>query len=71
LVAISLHSSEVRDAPLAPSPYHLASVGGTGKLYVSSAEQPNVWVVDQKNLAVLGKVSIGGKGHQMALAPGS
>lgn len=58
LVAINLHSLEKREAPLAPAPYHLASVGGTGKLYVSSAEQPNVWVVDQKDLVVLGKISI-------------
>jgi YVTN family beta-propeller protein len=71
LVAVSLHTSQVREVLLDPAPYHLASVGGTGKIYVSSAEQPNVWVIDQKDLAVLGKVSIGGKGHQMALAPGS
>ena len=58
LVAINLHSLEKREAPLAPAPYHLASAGGTGKLYVSSAEQPNVWVVDQKDLVVLGKISI-------------
>ena len=71
LVAIALPSSKVRKVNLAPSPYHLASIGGTGKLYISSAEQPNVWVIDQNDLSVLGKVSIGGKGHQMALAPGS
>ncbi len=71
LVAINLHSLEKREAPLAPAPYHLASVGGTGKLYVSSAEQPNIWVVDQKDLVVLEKISIGGKGHQMVLSPGT
>ncbi len=71
LVAISLRTAEKREAPLAPAPYHLASVGATGKLYVSSAEQPNVWVVDQKDLVLLGKISIGGKGHQMVLSPGS
>jgi YVTN family beta-propeller protein len=71
LVAISLRTAEKRDALLAPAPYHLASIGATGKLYVSSAEQPNIWVVDQKDLVVLGKISIGGKGHQMVQAPGS
>lgn len=71
LVAIDLRTAKVRESSLAPAPYHLATVGGTGKLYVSSAGQPNIWVVDQKDLVVLGKISIGGKGHQMALSPGS
>ncbi len=71
LVAIDLRTSTVRESSLAPSPFHLATVGGTGKLYVSSAGQPNIWVIDQKDLVVLGKISIGGKGHQMALSPGS
>ena len=71
LVAVSLHTAEVREAPIGPAPYHLASIGGTGKLYVSSAEQPNIWVVDQENLSVIGKIPIGGKGHQMVIAPGT
>ncbi|GBE42678.1 cytochrome D1 heme domain protein [bacterium BMS3Bbin10] len=71
LVAIDLSTAKKREASVVPAPYHLASVGNTGKLYISSAEQPSVWVVDQKNLAVLGKISIGGKGHQMVLSPGS
>jgi len=71
LVAINLSTAKTREVPLAPAPYHLASVDGTGKLYISSAGQPNIWVIDQKNLAVLGKISIGGRGHQMALSSGS
>lgn len=71
LFAIGLHTAEVREAPIGPAPYHLASIGGTGKLYVSSAEQPNIWVVDQENLSVIGEIQIGGKGHQMVMAPGS
>ncbi len=71
LVAINLGTAKSRTLALAPAPYHLASIGKTGKLYVSSADQPDIWVVDQKNLAVIGKISIGGKGHQMALSPGS
>ena len=54
-----------------PAPYHLASIGATGKLYVSSAEQRNIWVVDQENLSVIGNIPIGGKGHQMVLSPGT
>lgn len=71
LIAIDLATAKIRSLLLAPSPYHLASIGATGKLYVSSAEQPNIWVVDEKDLVVLGKIVIGGKGHQMALSPGS
>lgn len=71
LVALNLHTAEMREAPLGPAPYHLASIGDTGKLYVSAADQPKVWVVDQKSLSVLGEIPIGGKGHQMVLAPGT
>jgi len=71
LVAIDLHTAQRRETSLTPAPYHLASIADTGKLYVSSAGQPKIWVVDQKDLAVLGKIAIGGRGHQMALAPGS
>jgi len=71
LVAIDLKTSAQRDVTLAPEPYHLATIGSTGKLYVSSADQPDIWVVDQKSLSVTGIVPIGGKGHQMVLSPGS
>ncbi len=69
LVAITLASADRREVTLAPAPYHLASVGSTGKLYVSSAGKPNVWVVDQQDLSVLGTIPIGARGHQMALSP--
>lgn len=71
LVAVGLHTLEIRRAPIGPTPYHLASVGATGKLYVSSVEQPDIWVVDQEDLSVIGKIPIAGKGHQMVMAPGS
>lgn len=67
LVAIDLGQGRVRSRPLAPSPYHLAAVRGTGKLYVSSAEEPKIWVVDQESLATLGEIPIRGKGHQMTV----
>jgi DNA-binding beta-propeller fold protein YncE len=52
---------------LGPSPYHLAAIPGTGKLYVSSAEEPKLWVVDQESLRVLNEIPIRGKGHQMVV----
>jgi len=71
LVAITLRTAEKREGALVPAPYHLASIGNTGKLYVSSAGQPIVWVVNQKDLGVLKEIPIGGKGHQMVVSPGS
>jgi YVTN family beta-propeller protein len=67
LVAIGLHSGEMREAPLFPEPYHLTTVRGTGKLYVSSAEEPKIWVVDQESLSVLNEVPVQGEAHQMAV----
>jgi YVTN family beta-propeller protein len=67
LVAIALDSGDLRDAPLSPEPYHLTTVGGTGKIYVSSAGEPKIWVVDQDSLSVLNTVPTPGKAHQMAV----
>ncbi|NIR30828.1 MAG: beta-propeller fold lactonase family protein [Gammaproteobacteria bacterium] len=65
LAAVNAASSKTRSATLAPAPYHLAVVRGTDKVYVSSANEPKVWVVDQGSLDVRGEIPIGGKGHQM------
>jgi YVTN family beta-propeller protein len=67
LVAIALDSGDLRDAPLSPEPYHLTTVGGTGKIYVSSAEEPKIWVIDQDSLSVLNTVPVPSKAHQMAV----
>ncbi|MBI4182997.1 MAG: YncE family protein [Proteobacteria bacterium] len=68
VVAVDLGTGGLRGAPLGPSPYHLAVVPGTGKLYVSSAEEPTVWVIDQRSLRVISTLAIRGEGHQMAIA---
>lgn len=65
LAAIDLVSGAVRRASLEPSPYHLAVLRGSNKLYISSAEDPKVWGVDAQSLGVLREIPIGGKGHQM------
>lgn len=70
LVAIDLEKGRMRSISLDPAPYHLTAVRGTGKLYVSSAEEPKIWVVDQKSLALLGDIPIRGKGHQMVVVNG-
>ncbi len=67
LVAIDLAEGTLRRVSLAPEPYHLTAIPGTGKLYVSSADEPKIWVIDQTILRTLGEIPIGGRGHQMAV----
>lgn len=67
LVAIALDSGDRREAPLGPEPYHLTTVGGTGKLYVSSAEEAKIWVVDPNSLGILNTVPVPERAHQMAV----
>lgn len=67
LVSIDLTTDELRSVALGPSPYHVTAIRGTGKLYVSSAEEPKLWVIDQRSLAVLSEILIGGEGHQMVV----
>lgn len=70
IVAVDLATGTKRSIPLAPAPYHLAAIRGTGKLYVSSASEPKIWVIDQRDLKVRGVIQIGGKGHQMVQRTG-
>ena len=69
LTAIDLKSGSMRSAPLGPDPYHLAVIRGMGKLYVSSREEPKVWVVDEASLTPRGTIAISGEGHQMVVLP--
>jgi len=68
IVAVDLRTWTNRSVVLSPAPYHLATIRGTGKVYVSSADMPKLWIVDQKTLAIAGQIKIGGKGHQIVLA---
>ena len=70
IVAVDLATGAERSIPLAPSPYHLAVIRGTGKFYVSSVSEPKIWVIDQRDLKVRGEIQIGGKGHQMVQKAG-
>ncbi len=70
LVAVDTGSGSQRAIPLSPQPYHLNTIRGTGKVYVSSSKQAVIWVVDQKSLKVLGQIKLpAGEGHQMAIVP--
>lgn len=68
LVAIDIATGKQRYLALAPQPYHLNTIPGTGRVYVSSAKAPIVWVVDQKTLTVIGEIALpAGEGHQVAV----
>lgn len=68
-VAIDLATGESRSIPLSPAPYHVTTVTGTGNVFVSSREEPKVWVVDGKSLVVSKEIPISGEGHQMVVVP--
>jgi DNA-binding beta-propeller fold protein YncE len=69
LVAIDLPSGAMRAVPLGPSPYHLAVVRGAGKLYVSSRDEPKIWVIDEGTFTPRGTIALSGEGHQMVVLP--
>ena len=67
LTLVDIESGTSSTRSLAPAPYHIKSIRGTGKLYVSSRAQPWIWVIDQNTLDIISKIPIKGEGHQMAL----
>ena len=70
LVALDPRSGTQRVLALSPAPYHLNTIRGTGKVYVSSRSDPVIWVVDQKSLRLIDTIKLpAGEGHQMAVMP--
>jgi len=69
LVAIDLRDGARRNVALSPAPYHVSVIDGTGVLYVSSAEDSVVWVIDAVTLELRGKIPVAGIGHQFAHVP--
>lgn len=70
LTAVDTASGKMRSVPLAPSPYHLNTILGTGKVFVSSRKEPVIWVIDQKSLQRIATIVLpAGEGHQMAVVP--
>lgn len=68
LVALDPSTGTRRVLPLSPAPYHLGAIRGSGKLYVSSRQEPKIWVVDQNSLSLIGTIELpGGEGHQIAI----
>jgi DNA-binding beta-propeller fold protein YncE len=69
VLSIDLNSKRLRSAMLPSAPYHLSTIKRTGKLYISSATEPVIWVLRQKNLELLRTIRINGIGHQMIFVP--
>lgn len=65
LIALDPRTDTRRVLGLSPAPYHLETIEGTGKVYVSSSTSPKIWVIDQKTAQLLGEIEIKGEGHQM------
>lgn len=69
-VAINLDTGERKTLELSPAPYHLDTIHGSGKVYVSSSKQPIIWVIDQQTVKRVGTIDLpGGEAHQMAVVP--
>jgi YVTN family beta-propeller protein len=68
LVSINTESNKRKELELSPAPYHLNSIKGTVKVYVSSRKKPIIWVVDQNTLKVINTIPLpAGEAHQMAI----
>lgn len=68
LVAIDTSTGSKKELALNPAPYHLNTIKGTGKIYVSSRKKPIIWVVDQNTLKVVNTIKLpAGEAHQMAI----
>ncbi|MBD3679203.1 MAG: YncE family protein [Rhodobacteraceae bacterium] len=65
LVSIDLESGKFTSRALSPSPYHLTTIPGTGSVFVSSRDEPKVWIVDGATLMAKKEIPIEGEGHQM------
>ncbi len=65
VVAMNLDGKIFNSIRTAALPYHLAAVRKFGKVYVSSVDEPKVWILKQSDLSLSGEIQTGGKGHQM------
>ena len=68
LVAVDTVTGNKKELKLSPAPYHLNTIHGAGKVYVSSRNKPLIWVIDQKDFKLLDTIELpAGEAHQMAI----
>jgi YVTN family beta-propeller protein len=66
VVSINTKTGDKREIQLSPTPYHLNTIPGTDKVYVSSRTKPIIWVIDQTKFKVVDTIKFtAGKAHQM------
>lgn len=66
LVSIDTKSGDKQVMKLSPAPYHLNTIPGTDKVYVSSKTKSIIWVIDQNQFKVVGTIQLpAGEAHQM------
>ncbi|MEG3618695.1 YncE family protein [Magnetovibrio sp. PR-2] len=67
VVAIDVLHGQITSKSLSPSPYHLSAIDGTEKLYISSAEDDKIWVIDQESLQTINEIPVSDRAHQMVV----
>ncbi|WP_306259482.1 YncE family protein [Pararhizobium sp. IMCC21322] len=67
LASIDLARGVITTVPLAPEPYHLTTIPGTGRIFVSSRAKSKVWIINPVDLSVTGEFPVMGEGHQMVV----
>jgi len=65
---VDLATGLVSKRDMAPEPYHVTSIPGTGLVFVSSSDEPVMRVVSQSDLSLVSKIDIADVGHQMVVA---
>jgi DNA-binding beta-propeller fold protein YncE len=67
IATVDLSTGGIQRTKLGPEPYHLTVAPRVGKIYVSSAADSKLWVLDEKTLTTVTEIAIKGEGHQMAV----
>lgn len=68
VAAINTKTGKRKVLKLSPQPYHLNTIHGTGKIYVSSRKKPVIWVLSQADLKLITTIKLpAGEAHQMAI----
>jgi len=65
VVAVTIATGAIKSEPLAPEPYHLTTIKGTNKLYITSAGADKIFVVDQKTLKLITEIPVEDRAHQI------
>ncbi len=65
LVQIDIESAKQIAGVNFSTPYHVTNIKGNNRLYVSSADEPKVFVIDANSLAIVNEIEVGARAHQM------